>query len=52
MKRPNDFLFRTLTVIASVSLAALSLLVIYGVVMRYVFSDAPDFVEPASRCCS
>ncbi|ALE58810.1 TRAP-type C4-dicarboxylate transport system permease small subunit [Paraburkholderia sp. GV068] len=46
MKRPNDFLFRTLTVIASVSLAALSLLVIYGVVMRYVFSDAPDFVEP------
>ncbi|MFM0340272.1 TRAP transporter small permease [Paraburkholderia fungorum] len=46
MKRPNDFLFRVLVVVASVSLAALCLLVIYSVVMRYVFSDAPDFVEP------
>jgi TRAP-type transport system small permease protein len=46
MKRPNDFLFRVLVIVASVSLAVLSLLVIYGVVMRYVFSDAPDFVEP------
>ena len=46
MKRPNDFIFRALAVIASLSLAALSLLVIYSVVMRYVFSDAPDFVEP------
>ncbi|RDK00734.1 TRAP transporter small permease [Paraburkholderia lacunae] len=46
MKRPNDFLFRVLAIIASISLAALSLLVIYSVVMRYVFSDAPDFVEP------
>ena len=46
MKRPNDFLFRALVILASVSLAVLSLLVIYSVVMRYVFSDAPDFVEP------
>ncbi|MFL9892033.1 TRAP transporter small permease [Paraburkholderia sp. RL17-381-BIF-C] len=46
IKRPNDFLFRALVVVASVSLAVLSLLVIYSVVMRYVFSDAPDFVEP------
>jgi len=46
MKRPNDFLFRVLAVVASASLAVLSILVIYGVVMRYVFSDAPDFVEP------
>ncbi|MEC5408687.1 TRAP transporter small permease [Paraburkholderia sp. MPAMCS5] len=46
MKRPNDFLFHALAVLASISLAALSLLVIYSVVMRYVFSDAPDFVEP------
>ncbi|MEZ0605514.1 TRAP transporter small permease [Paraburkholderia sp. IW21] len=46
MKRPNDFLFHVLVVVASVSLAALCLLVIYSVVMRYVFSDAPDFVEP------
>jgi len=46
LKRPNDFLFRTLLVVASLSLAILCLLVIYSVVMRYVFSDAPDFVEP------
>ncbi|NML34103.1 TRAP transporter small permease [Paraburkholderia antibiotica] len=46
LKRPNDFLFRVLLVLASVSLAALCLLVIYSVVMRYVFADAPDFVEP------
>ncbi|QQC67433.1 TRAP transporter small permease [Paraburkholderia ginsengisoli] len=46
LKRPNDFLFRVLTVVASTSLAVLCLLVIYSVVMRYVFSDAPDFVEP------
>lgn len=46
MKRPNDFLFRVLVILASVSLAVLSLLVIYSVVLRYVFSDAPDFVEP------
>jgi TRAP-type C4-dicarboxylate transport system permease small subunit len=46
LKRPNDFLFRVLVIVASLSLAALCLLVIYSVVMRYVFSDAPDFVEP------
>lgn len=46
MKRPNDFLVHVLVIVASVSLAALCLLVIYSVVMRYVFSDAPDFVEP------
>lgn len=46
LKRPNDFLFRALVVVSSTALAALCLLVIYSVVMRYVFSDAPDFVEP------
>lgn len=46
IKRPNDFLFNALVIVASVSLAVLSLLVIYSVVMRYVFDDAPDFVEP------
>ncbi|SIO48625.1 TRAP-type C4-dicarboxylate transport system, small permease component [Burkholderia sp. GAS332] len=46
MKRPNDLLFRMLVVVASVSLASLCLLVICSVVMRYVFSAAPDFVEP------
>ncbi|MFX1675003.1 TRAP transporter small permease [Paraburkholderia sp. A2WS-5] len=45
LKRPNDFLFRVLVVVAAVSLAALCALVIYSVVMRYVFADAPDFVE-------
>ncbi|MBY4871059.1 TRAP transporter small permease [Burkholderia sp. Bp9017] len=42
----NDLLFRTLAVIASLCLAALTLLVFYAVVMRYVFENAPDFVEP------
>lgn len=42
----NDLLFRALAVIASLCLAALTLLVFYAVVMRYVFEDAPDFVEP------
>jgi TRAP-type C4-dicarboxylate transport system permease small subunit len=46
LKRPNDFLFSLLAVVSSASLAGLCLLVIYSVVMRYVFSDAPDFVEP------
>jgi TRAP-type C4-dicarboxylate transport system permease small subunit len=43
---PSYFLARVLVIVASLSLAALSLVVIYGVVMRYVFADAPDFVEP------
>ncbi|MCA8095137.1 TRAP transporter small permease [Burkholderia anthina] len=42
----NDLLFRALAVIASLCLAALTLLVFYAVVMRYVFENAPDFVEP------
>nr|WP_249181781.1 TRAP transporter small permease [Burkholderia dolosa] len=42
----NDVLFRTLAVIASLCLAALTVLVFYAVVMRYVFENAPDFVEP------
>lgn len=46
LKRPNDVLFGLLTIIAASSLAGLSVLVFYGVVMRYVFNDAPDFVEP------
>jgi TRAP-type C4-dicarboxylate transport system permease small subunit len=46
LKRPNDVLFRLLVLVASLSLAGLSLLVFYSVVMRYVFNDAPDFVEP------
>ncbi|RQR29697.1 TRAP transporter small permease [Burkholderia sp. Bp9142] len=42
----NDLLFRALAVIASLCLAALTVLVFYAVVMRYVFENAPDFVEP------
>src|ERR1700712_3754231 len=46
LKRQNDFIFRVLAVLASVSLAVLCLLVIFSVVKRYVFNDAPDYVEP------
>ncbi|AOJ91156.1 C4-dicarboxylate ABC transporter permease [Burkholderia sp. MSMB0856] len=42
----NDLLFRALAVVASLCLAALTVLVFYAVVMRYVFENAPDFVEP------
>ncbi|MEX3955958.1 TRAP-type C4-dicarboxylate transport system permease small subunit [Trinickia symbiotica] len=46
LKRSNDALFRALAIVASVCLIALTVLVFYGVVMRYVFDNAPDFVEP------
>ncbi|CAG9269782.1 TRAP-type C4-dicarboxylate transport system, small permease component [Paraburkholderia unamae] len=46
LKLPNDLLFRLLTIVASVALASLTILVFYGVIMRYVFASAPDFVEP------
>jgi TRAP-type transport system small permease protein len=46
LKHPNDILFRLLTIFASVALVALTVLVFYGVIMRYVFESAPDFVEP------
>ncbi|RQZ39711.1 TRAP transporter small permease [Burkholderia sp. Bp9099] len=42
----NDLLFRALAVVASLCLAALTVLVFYAVVMRYAFENAPDFVEP------
>jgi TRAP-type transport system small permease protein len=46
LKYPNDLLFRLLTIFSSLALVALTILVFYGVIMRYVFADAPDFVEP------
>lgn len=46
LKRSNDALFRALAVTASLCLVALTGLVFYGVVMRYLFDNAPDFVEP------
>lgn len=46
IKRTNDLVASLLTVVAALSLVVLCALVLYGVVMRYVFDDAPDFVEP------
>jgi len=46
IKRTSDFVSGVLTVVAAISLVVLCVLVLYGVVMRYVFDDAPDFVEP------
>lgn len=48
LKRTNDLLFRLLTILASIALAVLTVLVFYGVIMRYVFANAPDFVEPVA----
>jgi TRAP-type transport system small permease protein len=46
VKQPNRIVARVVTVLASICLAVLAVLVMYGVVMRYVFDDAPDYVEP------
>ena len=46
IKHSNDVLFMALAVIASASLVVLTALVFYAVVLRYVFNNAPDFVEP------
>ncbi|WP_322102516.1 TRAP transporter small permease [Paraburkholderia sp. J41] len=48
LTRANDILFQLLTILASLALAVLTVLVFYGVVMRYVFANAPDFVEPVA----
>jgi len=46
MKCPGTIVARVVTALASICLAVLSVLVMYGVVMRYLFDDAPDYVEP------
>jgi TRAP-type C4-dicarboxylate transport system permease small subunit len=46
LKPPNDLIARVLTAIATSCLVALSILVLYGVIMRYVFDNAIDYVEP------
>ncbi|WP_296663566.1 TRAP transporter small permease [Paraburkholderia sp.] len=46
MKRLNDWVARGLTFLSSGCLVVLCALVLYSVVMRYVFDDAPDYVEP------
>ncbi|MFC0397503.1 TRAP transporter small permease [Paraburkholderia rhizosphaerae] len=42
----NSIVARLMTVFAAVCLAVLVVLVMYSVVMRYVFDDAQDYVEP------
>jgi TRAP-type transport system small permease protein len=46
VKHPNRIVARVVTVLSSICLAVLSVLVMYSVVMRYIFDDAPDYVEP------
>jgi TRAP-type C4-dicarboxylate transport system permease small subunit len=42
----NGIVARVMTVLASLCLAVLVVLVMYSVVMRYVFDNAQDYVEP------
>ena len=49
MKRPNDVVSGVLTVVAAICLVVLCAMVLYGVVMRYVFDDAP-ISSSRSRC--
>jgi TRAP-type transport system small permease protein len=42
----NGMVARVMTVLASICLALLVVLVMYSVVMRYVFDNAQDYVEP------
>lgn len=46
MRRPNELIARAATFLGAISIIALCALVLYGVVLRYVFDNAPDFVEP------
>ena len=46
IKRPSGIVSLLLTVFASICLAVLCVLVMYSVVMRYLFDNAPDYVEP------
>lgn len=46
IKRLNDWLAGALTVLASVCLVVLCVLVLYSVIMRYGFDNAPDYAEP------
>ena len=41
----NSVLFRVSMVVACTCLAALLIVVVYGVVLRYVFNNAPPYVE-------
>ena len=46
MKRPGGIVALLIAVFASICLAVLCALVMYSVVMRYLFDNAPDYVEP------
>ncbi|MGN6232323.1 MAG: TRAP transporter small permease [Trinickia sp.] len=46
IKRPSGAIALLITVLASICLAVLCALVMYSVVMRYLFDNAPDYVEP------
>jgi TRAP-type transport system small permease protein len=46
VERPVRVLARVVTVLASLCLAVLTVLVMYSVVMRYIFDNAADYVEP------
>ena len=46
IKRPSGIVAWSITVFASICLAVLCALVMYSVVMRYIFDNAPDYVEP------
>lgn len=46
IKRPSSAIALLITVFASICLAVLCALVMYSVVMRYLFDNAPDYVEP------
>ncbi|MGN6086764.1 TRAP transporter small permease [Trinickia sp.] len=46
IKRPSGIVALLIAVFASICLAVLCALVMYSVVMRYLFDNAPDYVEP------
>jgi TRAP-type C4-dicarboxylate transport system permease small subunit len=46
IKHPSRAIALLITVFASICLAVLCTLVMYSVVMRYLFDNAPDYVEP------
>jgi TRAP-type C4-dicarboxylate transport system permease small subunit len=46
MKLPNRFIAGLMSWVSSISLVILCAIVLYGVIMRYVFDNASDFVAP------
>lgn len=46
MKLPNRFIAGAMSWVSAISLVVLCLIVLYGVIMRYIFDNAADFVAP------